>query len=358
MGIVGGPLLSVADLCHQATAAALRMLGGEDPKNIGTVVVGSTPPVFDAREIERWKISEANLPPGSEVLFRPVTMWQQYRAQLLVIIAIVLLQSALITALLIERRRRRLAELESRDRVLEVAHLNRTATAGAMAGAIAHELNQPLGAILSNTETAELLLEAAEIDHTQIKEILGDIRRDDRRAVEIIKGVRGLMKKRGAAELDVHEIDVNDAISEAAHILGPTAKSRGITLDLQQSRRSLPVRADRVHVQQVVLNLVLNGMDAMLGRADAHNIIVVGTTIVGNSEAMVSVADRGTGIPSDKLVNIFDPFYTTKPQGTGLGLSIAKSIVEMYGGKIWAENGSEGGSIFCFTLPLAMAEAR
>jgi len=286
-------------------------------------------------------------------------MWQQYRAQLLIIIAIVLSQAGFITALLIERRRRRLAELESRDRVLEVAHLNRTATAGAMAGAIAHELNQPLGAILSNTETAELLLEAAKIDHTQIKEILGDIRRDDCRAVEIIKGVRGFMKKGGrAAELDVREIDLNDAISEAAHILRPTAKLRGITLDLQQSRRSLPVRANRVHVQQVVLNLVLNGMDTMLERADADNIIVVRTTIVDNSEAMVSVADRGTGIPSDKLAAIFDPFYTTKPQGTGLGLSIAKSIVVTYGGKIWAKNGSEDGSIFCFTLPLAMVEAR
>jgi signal transduction histidine kinase len=122
-------------------------------------------------------------------------------------------------------------------------------------------------------------------------------------------------------------------------------------------RRALPVRADPVHLQQVILNLALNGMDAMLNSVAGMRTMAVQTALVGDSEVEVSVSDSGTGIPRDKLKDIFETFYTTKQQGTGLGLSIARTIVETYGGRIWAENGTAGGAIFRFTLPLAEAHS-
>jgi len=353
MGIVGGPLLPTREIARQAASTATRILDGEKPENIESRAIGFAPPVYDGRELQRWKIKENNLPLGSQIRFRPITIWQQYWWQLLLIWAVVLLQAALITVLLIERRRRQRAELESRHRLIEVAHLNRTATAGAMSASVAHELNQPLGAILNNTETAELLLGADRIDVSQIREILEDIRRDDQRAAEIIRGLRALLRRQGGVE--TKEFDLNDSINDVMRIVEPEANVRDIIVTREGEQRRLPILADPVHVQQVILNLVLNAMEAMPTSADKR--IWIRTVLVTKMEITVSVADNGPGIPSDQLNRIFDPFHSTKSQGVGLGLSIARTILNLYGGKIWAENSPAGGAAFSFTLPLLMAHA-
>ena len=157
----------------------------------------------------------------------------------------------MITWLLFERHRRHRAELELRGRLLEVIHLNRTAAAGALSASFAHELNQPLGAILSNAETAEALLSANPPDLGQLKDILADIRRDDQRAAEIINHSRGLLRKK--SEVDLQEFDLNEAVRDAARLLEPEATSRGIVLGVSQAQAALPVRADEVHLQQVDL---------------------------------------------------------------------------------------------------------
>jgi signal transduction histidine kinase len=353
-GATGG-LMVVADPIARASAQiALRILNGEDVTSIPIRVGDFNKPMFDWRQLQRFGISEKQLPPGSEVIYRTLSLWDQYRWQLTTIFAVVLFQAALIGWLLYEHRRRSRAELESRGRLLEVIHLNRTASAGMLSASFSHELNQPLGAILSNTEAAELLLTTNPPDVSQVMEILADIRRDDQRAGDIIKNLGGLLRKKNQSELE--EVDLNDAVRGALKLLDPEALNRGVVLNVIQAQSTLPVRADAVHLQQVILNLALNAMDAMLNCAPGSRKMTLGTALAGQTEVEVSVADTGTGIPSDKLKSVFETFFTTKPNGTGLGLSIARTIVETYGGRIWAENKLGGGAVFRFVLPLAQIQ--
>jgi signal transduction histidine kinase len=351
-GGTGGFVATPAPLGEAAARLALRILDGEDASKIPVVIGDFTRPVFDWWQLQRFAISESQLPQGSEIRFRPPALWDQYRREVMTALAVVLVQSAMIAWLLIERHRRQLAELEARGRLMEVVHLNRTATAGALSASVAHELNQPLGAILSNAEAAEVLLAASPPDLHQLKEILADIRRDDQRAGEIIRRLRGLLKK---SEIELQEFDLNKTIQSALHILEPEAKKRGVVLSAVQAQGALPVRADQIHLQQVIVNLAANGLDAMLDCSPARRRLALQTAQVGDSEAEVSVSDTGTGIPEDKLKDVFKTFFTTKPQGTGLGLSIARTIIETYGGRIWAENRLGGGAVFRFTLPLSRA---
>ena len=354
VGSTGGNVVVAEPMGEETARRALRILDGEPASRMAISGGNFTRPIFDWRQLRRFDISEASLPAGSEVRFRSPTMWEQYRWQVIGVTAAVAIQSLLIAGLLIERRRRQLAEIDSRNRILQVAHLNRTATAGVMSASIAHELNQPLGAILLNTETVDLLLQQDEVDRKQIEEIIAEIRRDDQRAASIIKGLAGFLKKKGDIELQL--IDLNDALKGALKILEPVATRRGISLNTELAAAALPVRVDPVHLQQVVLNLAINAMDAMHDARGARG-IAIQTSRSTASEATVLVSDDGPGIPADKLSSIFETFYTTKTQGSGLGLSIARTIVELYGGKIRAENRPGGGATFTFTLPLAGSTA-
>ena len=354
-GATGG-LMVMADPIARATALiALRILSGEKVADIPISVRDFNKLMFDWRQLQRFGISEKQLPPGSEIRYRTLSLWDQYRWQLSTTLAIVLFQAAMIAWLVFERRRRYHVELESRGRLLEVIHLNRTAAAGVLSASFSHELNQPLGAILSNAEAAEILLTANPPDVAQLAEILADIRRDDQRAGEIIKHLGGLLKKN--SHIDLQEFDLNDAVRGALHLLDPEVSSRGVVVDVSQTQTALPVHADEVHLQQVILNLALNAMDAMLHCVPGSRKMTLETMLVGKAEVEVSVSDSGSGIPNDKLKDVFDTFFTTKPQGTGLGLSIARTIIETYGGRIWAENKLGGGAVFRFTLPLANPQA-
>ena len=178
-GAVGGLILRPGLVGEDAARRALRILNGESAANIPVVLGNYTQPMFDWRQLTRWGISESQLPPGSEVRFRQPSLWDQYRWLVIASLAVVLAQAALITWLIVEHRRRRVAEKELRQRLLEVIHLNRTATAGALSASVAHELNQPLGAIQSYTEAAELYLKADPPNIERVERILADIRRDD-----------------------------------------------------------------------------------------------------------------------------------------------------------------------------------
>ena len=336
----------------QATARiALRILDGEAASKIPVVRGDFTRPVFDWRQLQRFGISESRLPAGSEVRFREFSLWGQYRWQMAAIFFFIVLQAALIGWLLLEHHRRRIVEKKLRARLLEVIHLNRTATAGALSASVAHELNQPLAAIQSYAEAATLYLESDPPDIERAEQILANIRRDDQRASDIISHLRGLLKKRD--QLELQECDLNKTVGDALQILRPEALKRGITLDAHEAKSPLPVRADPIHLQQVILNLAVNGMDAMRDCAPGSGKMSIQTALGEESAVEVRVADSGMGIPTDKLNTVFDAFYTTKRDGTGLGLSIARAIVETHGGKIWAENRPGGGAVFCFTLPLS-----
>jgi signal transduction histidine kinase len=349
-GIVGGPLGSIENVGRQAASVAVRILGGEAPGNIKIAPIGSATPKFDWRELQRWNISESRLPEGSEVHFREPGLWETYRPQVTAVVAALLLQAAIISWLLVERRRRHFAQAEAISRRREVVRLNRVTTANVLSSSIAHELNQPLGAILSNTEAAQILLKASPPDLTQIGEILSDIVRDEQRASQIILGLGNLLNNRTAA--DLRTFDLNDTVRDVVKIVGAEVERRGVVLRTALAPLALPVRCDPIHLQQVMMNLAMNGVDAMEGESGPHNLTI---RIRRNAEydvAEVRISDSGKGIPADNLRNIFDAFVTTKPQGTGLGLPIARTIVESYGGTIWAEN-RHRGAVFSFTIPLA-----
>jgi signal transduction histidine kinase len=352
-GAAGGFVLDPIAVGQDVAGRVLRILDGEAASNIPVTAGNFSKLVFDWRQLKRWKVDENLLPPGSEIRFRPPTMWEQYSSQMTIGFAALLVQAAMIAWLLLERRRRFFFESESRGRLQDVIHMDRVAVVGAMSASIAHELNQPLGAILANAETAELLLAASPIDRDQLKEILADIRQSDQRAAEIIAHMRGLLKKTGASELQ--EFDLNDVIRDALHTLEPEARRRGVLVGPYQVQGALPVRADRVHLEQAILNLATNAMDAMANCPPDLRKMMLQTAFIGASEAEVSVIDSGTGIPKDRLKDIFQAFYTTKRKGTGIGLSIVRTIVEIYGGKVWAENRPGGGAVFRFTLPLCNA---
>jgi signal transduction histidine kinase/ABC-type uncharacterized transport system substrate-binding protein len=346
--IIGGPMFSALDLSRKATAVAMRILGGEKPGDIKTPVNTFVAPKYDWRELQRWNISESRLPPGSEILFRESTAWEQYSWQIASIVAVILIQAGLISVLLRERRRRQLAEVQARQRMAELAHVNRFSTAGELTASIAHEINQPLGSILTNAETADAILKSPTPDIAELKDIVKDILQDDRRASEVIRRMRSLLKK---APFEPKNIDLNDVARETVEFLSTLAVARKVELASVITQNALPILGDRIQLQQVIVNLVVNGIDAMRDAPGENRVISIRTARV-EKFAELSVSDRGPGIPEDKLKEIFEPFFTSKAEGMGMGLSIARTIIEAHDGQIWAKNRDHGGASFRIRLPL------
>jgi signal transduction histidine kinase len=348
VGAVGGYSLIAREIGAETGRLALRILNGEQAGDIPPVTQKSRP-LFNWKQMQRWNVSESSLPEGSEIRFRAPTFLEQYRWQSMAVASAILIQAGLIMFLLHERHLRHNAETESRKRMTELAHVNRQATTGELSSSIAHELNQPLGSILANAETAELILKSDKPDLDEIREILADIRRDDQRAGEVIRRLRGFLKR---APFETRDIDLNEIMGEAFGFLSVQASARNVALYLQTAPGALRIKGDPIQLQQVVLNLVVNAMDAMA--TIPYGRTVIGRTeLNGESSAVISISDSGPGIPADKLAQVFDPFFTTKDQGMGIGLSIARTIVLAHKGHIWAENQSGGGAAFHFTLPLA-----
>jgi PAS domain S-box-containing protein len=248
----------------------------------------------------------------------------------------------------------RQTQAELHRRLLEIVHLNRQADAAAMAASIAHELNQPLAAILSNSEAAEALLAANPPALGEVKEMIADIRGDNQRAAAAIRRMQGLLSKQ---TFQPERVDVNDVVCVVHEILLPRATDMDIVFDLRQARRAFPVFVEPIHIQQAVLNLAMNGMDATVNNLAGQRQMALQTAMAGGSAVEVSVSDSGHGISDGELECIFDPIFRANRRGTGLGLSIARTIVESYGGRIWAENRAGGGAVFRFTLPLIEAPA-
>ncbi len=252
----------------------------------------------------------------------------------------------------IHRRSLVAADLERRHQA-EVAHFGRVAGLGQMASSIAHELNQPLGAILRNAEAGELLLRQPTPDTEELRAILADIRQDDHRAGEVIGRMRTLLRH---GEVRAAEVDSAALIRDVAKLVDFEARSRQAELVLDLSPSLPKVVGDRVQLQQVVLNLLLNALDAVQSCPRDRRRVTL--RAFGAEDALVvSVSDLGTGIPPDRLPQIFNAFHTSKPDGLGMGLTIARTIVEAHGGTLTAANGPERGAVFRFTVPIPPAAA-
>ena len=347
---LGGFLLLPEMIGREAGEVATRILDGEAPSSIVPFAGDNVKPIFDWRELRRWNVNEANLPPGSEIRFREQTFWEHYHWHATIVASVVLVQALMIAILLRERRLRFVAEVEARQRMSELAHLNRRATAGEMSVSLAHELNQPLAAILINAEAAQQILQNPAPDLDEVRDILDHICRDDQRAAEVISRLRAFLKR---DPTERRELDLNAMVGEVFRFLSVQALTHDVELVTEPSSAEIRVKADKIQLQQAILNLVVNGIDAVAHLPDKRRRVVGRTSLADGNVALVSVTDTGDGILAEKVTEIFKPFFTTKAQGMGIGLSIAHTIVKAHGGRIWAENVPSGGAVFHVSLPLA-----
>ena len=243
---------------------------------------------------------------------------------------------------------RKEAELEAeRDRA-ELSHLSRVALMGEMSASIAHELNQPLAGILSNAAAGQRFIDRGDIDHREIRELLGDIIADGRRASDVVRGIRGMLKKEQMARRSVH---LNEVVMDAARMASPAAVLRSCAVETSLDPNSQAINGDPVQLQQVLLNLMINAFDAMRDIPPSRRKVFIATQSNGDGTVRTSVRDHGIGISEGMQDRLFDPFFSTKSEGLGMGLAIVRSIVEAHGGTITAENARDGGALFEFVLP-------
>lgn len=305
-------------------------------------------PLLDWRELNRWGVSKNNYPADSEVRFYVPTAWELYRWQIGLIFSVITVLLTLVGALLLERKRRNAAVAESRHRLAQIAFMNRKITATVYSEAIAHELIHPLAAILSNTEAAQLFLNQCPPQIAMVQEILVNIRRDDLRAGDLIKSMRGLLTKSESTE---SLVNVNEVVQKVLNFLAGEAKIRQVQLIESLAPVTLIVIADAIQLQQVMVNLILNALDAIDEADGARRCISIFTAVHEINNVLVSVADTGVGF-DENIERVFDSFFTTKEKGMGLGLAITEAIVQAHGGRIWAENCPDGGVVH-FSLPLS-----
>lgn len=229
----------------------------------------------------------------------------------------------------------------------ELAHVARATTLNELSGSLAHELNQPLAIILTNAQAAQRLLDQSPPDLAEVRDILADIVAEDQHAGEVIQRIRNMLKRGDAVAAPVA---LSQAVEDVLHLAHPDLAGRGIVVVPALAENLLPVLGDRVQLQQVALNFILNGADAMVGNAEGERRLYVATSHHGDF-ARVSVSDEGCGLPPD-TEKLFAPFFTTKPHGLGMGLAICRSIVIAHGGRLWAEPHPHRGAVFHFELPV------
>jgi two-component system, LuxR family, sensor kinase FixL len=244
--------------------------------------------------------------------------------------------------------RRKLAELEAQAHRNEAAHLLRAASLGELSSALAHELKQPLAAILSNAQAAQLYLNRDNLDLDEVRDILADIVADDKRAGDVIDRLHVLMKK---GDLQPQPLEPNQLIRDVLTFMNHELTGRSVRVVTEFAAGLPSIRGDRVQLQQVLINLILNAEDAMSRPRNNDRTLTLRSGLLGDGIVQISVADTGNGIPPGGEETIFESYYTTKPQGLGLGLSLSRSILNAHGGRLWAENQASGGAVFHCAIP-------
>jgi signal transduction histidine kinase len=326
---------------------ASRILGGAPPESTRAPPLTAGHPTFDWRELQRWSIPESRLPPGSVVAFRSPSLWDQYKFTVVAVAGVLILQSLLILGLLYEHRARQRAEVESRRNLVLAADANRRETMSALTTSIGHELAQPLSMVSLNAGALQKMVSANQATPDEMGEILADIEAGALLATQILDRHRGMLRGR---QLDKKPTDLRAVIGESISLLAHDMKTRKIEATLDLSSTPCVIDGDQVLLQQVLVNLVRNAMDALAEEPPARRQIAIRST-VKTSEVEVSVSDTGTGLPAGIIDTLFAPFVTTKANGLGIGLTIARSIVDAHGGTIAADGNPDGGATFTVTLP-------
>jgi len=468
-GIMGGAVMPFDEEGQAVGTIARRVVEGEDAEAIGILPPGNPRWIIDERAMRRYGWNQSNLPPGTEVRFRKLSLWEEHRTELVIVIAALLLQTGLIIGLLAARARRRRAESEkrmsesrfskvfsaspvsislirqsdrrivdanpawerlnglSRTDALGKTHLelgfgfeepgvpqfleqlasgkplrdfeqrlrmpngssrllsisaelvnlhgepciismakditdiqeaeearqklqqaSRLGMLGELTASIAHEVNQPLGAILSNADAATMLMELPDPPLDEIREILSDIRRDNMRASEVIRQVRSMVVR---GEIERAPLDPGELARRVAAMVRHDCKARSISLTCDVAEDLPQICGEKVRLEQVLLNLLLNAMDA-LKEVHEEKRIRLAVALTQDGMVDISVTDSGAGIPPDLMERIFENFFSTKSEGMGLGLALSRSIAEAHGGKLIARNADDGGACFHLILPL------
>jgi signal transduction histidine kinase len=350
LGIVGGTLMFNQDHGAVAADAAVRILAGEAPATIRIPPRPIGPAAaFDARQLRRWNIPEARLPEGSEVQFRGPSLWRDYRREVLAVAGALGLQTILIVGLLYQRRARQRAEVDSRRNLELAADANRRVTMSALTASIAHDLSQPLNSIQHNAQAGEMLVASNRATLETLREILSDIRTENVRATQIIDRHRTMIRSR---PLEANPTDIHAIIRESVALVGHDMRARQIAVAIDVPAAPVMIVADHVLLQQVLVNLLMNAIEAMADTPRERRRVTV-SSAVGESHVEVSVRDTGTGLPAKVDGRLFEPFVTTKASGIGIGLTIARTIVEAHGGRLDAHDNPDGGATFTVTLPSA-----
>lgn len=347
-GIVGGQMVTFTHMAEATASIVRRLLDGESVEKIPAPAAPTPGFVVDWRQLQRHGLNEAHLPADAEVQFKTPNVWQQYRTIILVASALMVLQAVSLVALLVQRRRRDAAEKQAQRHRNDLAHLSRVSLMGELSASLAHELNQPLTAILSNAQAATRFLQAEHPDLDTIRDIVRDIADDDRRAGEVIRRLRTLLMK---GQPQLQPLRCNDIVETVLRVAMHDLEIRDVTVSTNLAADLPLVNGDAVQLQQVLLNLVINAADAMRALPAPDRRMTIAAAMREGMQVELSVSDRGHGIAEADLHAVFQPFFTTKAEGLGMGLSISRSIVEAHGGRLWAANNPGRGATFYVMLP-------
>ncbi|HUL59710.1 MAG TPA: sensor histidine kinase [Anaeromyxobacteraceae bacterium] len=346
-GVIGGVVSDYEESGRRVGRMVSRILAGETVASVRPEPNAAHRIALDGRELDRWQIPDARVPAGADVRFREPSLWSRHRWSVAIFAAVLAVQTALIAGLLVQRRGRRHAEANARENLAVVAHLNRVGAVGELAGSLAHELNSPLGAVLNNAQAARRMIARVPGYSKEVRESLDDIVQDARRAGEVIRRMRAVLRRE---DLRPVPVDVAAVIRDAVRLVEADARDRDVVLAVDVEPELPPVSGDDVQLAQVVLNLVMNGMDALARTPREHRRIAI-RAAARHGQVEVIVVDSGSGIAVAERERVFEPFYSSKPAGLGLGLAISRSIVEAHGGSIAVDDGPGGGAMFRVLLP-------
>jgi signal transduction histidine kinase len=351
-GTLGGWVLSYEAIGRDAGALARRVLDGEPPARIPVRETTATRLALDARQLEQWGIPRERLPAGSEVLFTPPPPFFAQPAVVAVFAIALVLEGALILALLLERRRRLRSEQETRRDRARIAHLNRVTVVGELTATLAHEVNAPLAAMLNDARATRRFLDGATPRLADARACIAAIEEQGQRARDVILQLRRALRKE--APTSPAAADVSEAVADALRLVRADALEHAVALERDVPDPAPVVACDAVQLQQVLLNLLLNAIEAVRDQPAMRRRVRVEVRAVADYAAL-SVRDWGKGVSPEQRARLFEAFYTTRPDGLGMGLSISRSIVEAHGGRISMQPPEDGGAAFHFTLPLTGA---